>query len=430
MFENIVSDVDVKKWEKHPRLFTAGDKLPSAATATAEGIERRKFRSNKPYFSRFYYYNLEATRDGIKHWADGIGDTNPLFTNLEYAEKSKYGKVVGPGTYLYTVCWVPQGSGMTGVHAWYSGGDWEWYRPVMRGDSYKVVCILRDMVVKKGRMTGGGNIYVDYTDVVYLNQDGLIVGKELQHTVWGEREKAGESGKYRGGTTPKYSKKDWARILEAYEREEIRGSVPRYWEDVKVGDKVGPMIRGPLRVVDEIVFLMGAGSQLFKAHKNAYEWERKHPGGLEYVEETGDADVPELVHIFDSYAHTIGIERAYDYGCQRMSWLGTLLTNWMGDDGFLSKMSGDLRVFNQIGDVLIFEGKVVKKYVENGKCCVDIEIQAKNQKDEVSMPTKISTVILPSTQYGPVVYPEPSPQLTEEVKKARPLDEMIKEGIL
>jgi len=86
MFENIVSDVDLKKWEKHPRLFTAGDKLPSAATATDEGIERRKFRSNKPYFSRFYYYNLEAARDGIKHWADGIGDTNPLFTNLEYAK--------------------------------------------------------------------------------------------------------------------------------------------------------------------------------------------------------------------------------------------------------------------------------------------------------------------------------------------------------
>ena len=197
-----------------------------------------------------------------------------------------------------------------------------------------------------------------------------------------------------------------------------------------MGEKLGPMIKGPLSVRDMLAWIMGAGSIYFRAHKTEFDYETRHPGALEYVKETGEADVPELVHIFDHFAHAIGIERAYDYGHQRMTWLANLFTNWMGDDGFLAKMNGDLRVFNQVGDVTIFEGKVVKKYVENGKCCVDIEAWAKNQKDEWSMPPGLSTVILPSRRHGPVVYPDPPASLVEDVKIARPLEEMIREGLI
>ena len=113
-----------------------------------------------------------------------------------------------------------------------------------------------------------------------------------------------------------------------------------------------------------------------------------------------------------------------------MSWLCNLFTNWMGDDAFLWKMSGDERVFNQMGDVTTFEGKVTAKYIEEGKCCVDIEAWAKNQRDEWSMPPHTSTVILPSREHGPVVYSNPTPKLMEEVNKAMPLDDMIKEGLI
>jgi hypothetical protein len=93
-------------------------------------------------------------------------------------------------------------------------------------------------------------------------------------------------------------------------------------------------------------------------------------------------------------------------------------------------MSGDLRVFNQMGDLTIFEGKVVRKYIDEGKCCVDIEAWAKNQREEMSMPPHISTVILPSREHGLPDFPDPSPELVEEVKQARPLYEMVAEGII
>ena len=413
-----------KKWEGHPRLRTAAEtKPPAAEKVRPEMLERREFRRNKPWLvpANRFYFNSEASKDGIRHFVEGMGDTNPLFTNQEYARKAKYGRIIAPGSYLYTIMWSSLSGGLPGLH--------EWYRPVFLGDEFKIVNVVRDLVIKKGRSTGG-NIYIDYGDVIYVNQNDEIVGKELYHGVWVEREASGSTGKYIATPKPKYGKEDWTRILDMYDKEELRGSEPRYWEDVQVGDKVGPMIKGPLSVRDEIAWLMGAGSPFFRAHKLEFDFEMRHPKAFEYVEELGEADVPELVHIFDEYARTIGIERAYDYGCQRMSWLCNLFTNWMGDDGFLWKMSGDERVFNQMGDITTFEGKVTKKYVEGGKYCVDIEAWGKNQRDEWSMPPHSSTVVLPSKEHGPVVYPDPAPGLVEEVKRARPLDEMIKEGLI
>lgn len=431
MFEEYNFAIDEDTWKNHPRIKIAREKSQESNKVTPELIERRAFRMNKPFIPSSIYFNNEATEDAIRHFVDGYGDTNPLFRNPAYAARTKYGRIVAPGTFLHTHQWAATGSGFTGIHGWYSGGDWEWYRPVYAGIKLASVIIIRDFDIKQGRMAGGGNIYIDYGDVVYLNAETKeIIGKELYHIVWAERNAAGTARKNRGKTMQTYSKSEWLQILDAYAKEEIRGNSPRYWEDVAVGDKVGPVLKGPLSVRDELVWLMGAGSPFLKAHKNEFDYERRHPKFLEYVEETGEADAPELVHYLDQFARAIGVERAYDYGSQRMSWLCNLFTNWMGDDGFLWKMSGDERAFNMMGDTTVIEGKVVKKYFQDKKACVDIEAWAKNQRGDISMPPRISTVILPSRQQGPVVYPEPSPGLVEEVKKARPLEELKAEGLI
>lgn len=415
---------------EHARLLRIEDGKEPIEEITEEKLARRRARANKPFSPRDIYYNTQASKDGIRHFVRGIGDLNPLFQDEEYAKNTKYGNIVAPGAYLYTIRWTLLGAGITGAHGWYSGGDWEWYRPVYAGDEFKTVGIIRDLVEKKGRMAGGASIFIDYSDVVHMNQRREIVGKEHYHTIRAGRKEAGAAGKERKLEKPTYSREDWIKILDAYDDEELRGSKPRWWEDVKVGDELKPMVKGPLTVRDEIAWLMGAGSPFMQAHKIQALWEARHPRGLEYVPETGERDVPELVHIFDEFARGIGVERAYDYGNQRMCWLCQYFTNWMGDDGFLWKMSGDLRAFNQMGDLTTFNGKVVNKYVVDGKYCVDIEAWAHNQRGAVSMPEHVSTVILPSKEVGPVVYPNPSPELMKEVSQARPLDELIKEGIL
>ena len=128
MLEKIGIEVDEKKWKGHPRVKVgAEEKVPKAEKMTPELLERRKFRMNKPFIPPSIYFNSEATKDTITHFANGLGDTNPLFRDEAYAQKTRYGKIIAPGCFLYTHQWTTLGGGFSGIHAWYSGGDWQWY---------------------------------------------------------------------------------------------------------------------------------------------------------------------------------------------------------------------------------------------------------------------------------------------------------------
>ena len=70
------------------------------------------------------------------------------------------------------------------------------------------------------------------------------------------------------------------------------------------------------------------------------------------------------------------------------------------DTGFLHKASCKIRRHNPEGDMLFIKGKVVRKYVQDGKSMVDIEQVAHNQDDELSV-IGGGTIILPTRQARP-----------------------------
>jgi hypothetical protein len=153
-----------------------------------------------------------------------------------------------------------------------------------------------------------------------------------------------------------------------------------------------------------IAWLQGASSPFMKAHRIYYEFTRRHPATEMIDTRTGKRDVPELVHMEDTRAQEIGLPGAYDYGHQRISWLGNLLTNWMGDDGFLVRLYAELRLFNVYEDTTWLKGKVTRKYVtEEGEPRVDIGCWGENQRGEITLPGR-ATVALPSQDrdYWPV----------------------------
>ena len=59
-----------------------------------------------------------------------------------------------------------------------------------------------------------------------------------------------------------------------------------------------------------------------------------------------------------------------------------------------------------MGDTTWVKGKIINKYCDGGKYCVDIDIQNINQNGVVTI-RGTGTIILPSREHGPVVYPEP-----------------------
>jgi hypothetical protein len=57
----------------------------------------------------------------------------------------------------------------------------------------------------------------------------------------------------------------------------------------------------------------------------------------------------------------VGVPGAYDYGPERVSWLGHLVTNWMGDAGVLRRLNVQVQRHNLIGDTTWCRGEVTGK---------------------------------------------------------------------
>jgi hypothetical protein len=249
-----------------------------------------------------------------------------------------------------------------------------------------------DLIEKHGKM--GGRQFLQTGRAIYYNQRGEIVATQLRETMRVERQSAKETGKYSQVSRHRYTEEELKRIDDAYDAEEIRGAVPRFWEDVSVGDELTPVVKGPLAQTDMVEFWVGIGGGQ-GAHRIRRKYMKRHPMWGVRDPETGVLEPMADVHYESSKSDAIGVPVAYDLGVQRFSWAGHLLTNWMGDDGFLKKLDARCKLFNVFGDTQFLGGTVTRKYQEGNEYLADIEIRTTNQQGENTMPGH-ATVSLPS----------------------------------
>jgi acyl dehydratase len=330
----------------------------------------------------------EATRDNIRHYAHGIGDDNPLWCDPSYAQGTKYGDVVAPPSFLFATDRIISGyvGGLPGVHAMWSGADWKWLKPVRRNDEIKTEAVLKDLIERDTSFAGRAvqQIY----NVKFYNQHGDIVADADSWCFRTERDHAREKGtKYadlKKRAPRRYTDEELAAFYRLYAEEEIRGAMPRYWEDIAIGEPLPAMAKGPMTVTGFIAFAQGWGGLYIRANKLNWRQVHAHPG-LGIKNRFGIPDCPERVHWEEEFALRVGAPGAYDYGPERCSWLTHHMTNWMGDDGFLRRATCKIRRHNPAGDLLIITGKVTGKRVEDGRHLVDIEQEARNQDGELSV---------------------------------------------
>ncbi len=357
---------------------------------TEEGLAKMRATFGKPHYPQVQ--NSVASQDAIRQFAWGIGDDNRLWHDLEYARKSRYGHIIAPPFFLYAVA-APQGmEGLPGVHAFHCECAWEWSQIIHVDDRLTCVDIPTDLVEKHGKM--GGRQFLQLGKTVYKNQRDEIVAVNKRATMRIERDTAKERGKYKNITKYRYTKEELLKIDEMYQKEEVRGANPRYWEDVAVGDELTPVVKGPLAFTDMVEFMVGIGGGQ-GAHRIRWKYMKRHPMWGVRDPETGTLEPIADVHYESAKSDAIGVPIAYDLGMQRFSWAGHLITNWMGDDGFLKKLNARCILFNVFGDTQFLKGKVARKYQDGGEYLVDIEIRTENQRGENTMPG-LATVSLPS----------------------------------
>jgi acyl dehydratase len=362
---------------------------------TEEALQSLRARIGKKIEKTVEPWVREATEDTIRQFAYGIGDDNPLWTEPDYAAKSRYQTLIAPPTFLYATDRVISGyvGGLPGVHAMFAGSDWHWYLPIRVGTRIRTEVYLKDLVEHKTRFAGRAIQQIYHGD--FFDQAGRKLAECDSWCFRTERETAREKGeKYKGVKGKKvYSHGEIQKIAELYETEEVRGAVPRYWEEVEEGGMLPTILKGPLTVTGVIAFAQGWGGLYIRAHKLAFKLFKRH-SGLAIPNAYGIPDVPERVHWEDDLAKAIGTPGAYDYGPERVSWMGHLMTNWIGDHGWLSRLHARIVRHNPMGDTLWISGQVTKKYREEDKGYVECSLWAKNQEGELSCEAE-ATAVLP-----------------------------------
>lgn len=347
---------------------------------TEEALADLRSRVGKPV-RRPRPYIEEITRDAIRHYADGIGDRNPLWTDREYAATTRFGGVVGVPTMLYAADRVASGyvGGLPGVHAMFAGTTWEWFEPLRPGDEVMGESVLSDLIEKEGSFAGRTFQQIYTTD--FIRGDGKRIATADSWCFRTERDTARSRGKYQQTVLASYEQADIESLLQEYAAEEIRGAEPRYHDDVAVGDRIRPLIKGPLTATGVIAFVQGWGSLYIRAHALANDLFDRHPA-LGIPNEQGVPEPPERVHWDPVLAAGVGVPAPYDYGPERVSWLGNLVTNWMGDEGTLRKLHARVLRHNLMGDVTRSYGEVAGKRTEDGRTFVDLSLWAENQRGE------------------------------------------------
>ena len=386
-----------------------------------------------------YEAALRLDSKTIRDYALTIGDTNPLFTDSEYGKHTRYGCQIAPGPMLALIRYPsahgavrPQGYP---VANFISGTAWEFFDVIRVGSRFRSSKITKEFIEREGAQ---GVLLFLISEVLYWDYHGDLPAKCYgtqimvpQESMGSSRamnlDRVGERMMYQRKAS-EYSPEQIDEIVRQIESQERRGSDTLYWEDVEVGDKLGPLVLAPWTLQDQEAYhFLGytsssneetSGDEL--AFEMSYQRMRKRPGGARTHPLTRWPWTPGAEHEDHLLAAYRGQPGPFDFGVQRVQIPQQLLTNWIGDEGFIRRMYIALRRPVYYGDTTYYSGEVVKKYKEmqTGEegpgavpgeaeyCAVGIRIDGVNQVGEAQAPGT-ATVYLPSRESGPVRLPLP-----------------------
>jgi len=335
-------------------------------------------------------WNYEATRDTIRHYAWGIGDDNPLYCDPEYAAKTRWGTIIAPPTFLYGIFDAVVAPGLPDIQWFYAGADWTFTRPVRRGDEITAEAAYASAKEVTGERVA--RMILQTGEVRYFDKSGSEVGRTLSHCFRVPRQSAEGGLRYEARRPHEYSRSDLEKIEQAVMNEYRRGAQTLYWEDAKEGEILPGTVRGPLTQIDMTAYYAGAvGTSGYKSTKLRWKyghWARNMPDKLPNNYDPsyyGAATLPSIGHQDGKVAVLeLGMPGPYDNGPQRIGFVTSCVTNWMGDDGFLREISVRIKLPVIFGDTTYTKGKVRKVHGGGRAGLVDVDVWAENQLGQIT----------------------------------------------
>tara|TARA_Y100000588_G_scaffold393907_1_gene511872 strand:- start:4065 stop:5147 length:1083 start_codon:yes stop_codon:yes gene_type:complete len=347
-----------------------------------------------------------TTKDAIKHFAWGIGDDNPLWLDLDYATKSSVGGLIAPPCILYALDSTIIAPKLPGVQWIYAGTDFVWFDYIKIDTTFKVSAKLLSQKIKKGRRFA--RWVLQSGKVKYYNDSNQLIATAIGHVA---RTPRGQSdGRENDDKQPPihhYTSEEIDNIENQILSEKRQGDIPLFWEDIEVGDKIPPVVKGPLTTTDILAWYAASQGALHYggAHGDVVRYRQRH-ADYHMNKDTGVKDSAGRGHLEVKTGNDVGMGGAYDIGPQRIAWAQHMLCNWMGDHGFLHRLSVSVRRPNLVGDTIWWSGLVDAKRELQGLHLVDISVSALNQRGEKSAFGN-ACILLPSKHGGKIPLPLP-----------------------
>lgn len=341
-----------------------------------------------------------ASRLTVAKFVGGIGDINPLWLDPEHATASPYGGPIAPPSFVMG-CFSGIQFGWPGLGSFHSESHLVFERPVYWRDEVNATLRYEGFDGPSPSRFAGRTVTDRFLNT-YTNQLGETLATIRWKVINFERSSAAKRKSGPGSSQqelPNVWSEEHLEELEARVlAERPRGSVPRYWEDVAVGESLDVLTKGPIGLTDEIAFVAGGGIPVprLKAHAAALHDYRAHPAWAFRDPVTGAKEPIYSVHYNHSAALAMSVAFQYDVGFQRQCWQVHHLTHWCGDHGWVKECSAQYRRFVYLSDVVELRGVVVSKEIDSdGEHVVKVATEAVNNRGEVAMPGS-AVVALPS----------------------------------
>jgi acyl dehydratase len=324
------------------------------------------------------------TEDVIRLFASAIGDSNPLWHSCEYAQTTTWRGMIGPPVFESCVGELPAMPNPPHVPGWnaYNGGNLRrYYKPMRPGDEIRAEDTWLG-IVEKAKLDRPYRLFLLTAERAYINQQNEVVctmlGRMICTATPPGSQDDGSADPFIGRKRVQFGKDELDALHAEYEDELSgrfrRGSEPRYWEDVSEGDEIRSVVKGPYDVTDAVSFFGAVGySAAF-----AIKWQglKSDLARCPVDPETGEYHHVADWHLQDSIARLSGLPYAQAFGTHMETMLSHAVTNWMGDDGFVTKLDSQLRTPLFHGEMSRTYGRVARKYVENGEPLVDLDLWA------------------------------------------------------
>lgn len=364
---------------------------------TDEGIAKLRERIGKPISRVTPPYYTEINADAARHFAWAIGDENPLWTDAEYGPTTRWKSHLAPPAILYSTDNVVSGAveGLAGVHAMFAGTDWRWFEPLRVGTRINTRSVLKDVIEYDTRFAGRSFRQIYTTE--FFDDKGTKLAIADSWCFRTERDTAREKGskylKESGAPSVRYSDAEIESFAEQYRKERPRSSDPLKWDQVSEGDTIPTLLKGPYTITSAVAFMQAWGSYAVRNHRIAWQYYDRHPK-LAPRNEHNVPEPPVRVHWDNEYARSVGVPGAYDFGPERVSWLSHMLTDWIGDDAFLSRLNVQIRRHNPVGDAVWCKGRVKAKRIVDDRKVVECEVWAENQSGELSAKGEAEVILM------------------------------------